>query len=119
MKCFRLASQMSFLEDCRWVAKDNSFTCFGTVTSDHGKAIEVLIKKLCITNISNNNNSPSLESLVACSLIPLRKNSRSTPIGVGEVLRRISGKAVMMISKTRCYESSRLITSLCGTGSWC
>ena len=40
-----------------------------------------------------------MESLVACRLIPLNKNPGLRPIGVEEVLRRISGKLVMMISK--------------------
>ena len=40
-----------------------------------------------------------IESLVACRLIPLTKNPGLRPIGVGEVLRRISGKVAMMISK--------------------
>ena len=35
----------------------------------------------------------------ACRLIPLNKNPGLRPIGVEEVLRRISGKVVMMISK--------------------
>ena len=35
-------------------------SCFGTATSHIHKAIAELVKKLCITNISNNNNSASL-----------------------------------------------------------
>ena len=31
-------------------------SCFGTATSDLFKAIAELVKKLCITNISNSNN---------------------------------------------------------------
>ena len=31
-------------------------SCFGTSTSDLRKAIAELVQKLCITNISNNNN---------------------------------------------------------------
>ena len=41
----------------------------------------------------------SLESFVACRLIPLDKKPGLRPIGVGEVLRRIAGKAVMMSFK--------------------
>ena len=41
----------------------------------------------------------SLESLVACRSIPLNKNPELMLIGVAEVLRKISGKVVMMISK--------------------
>ena len=40
-----------------------------------------------------------MEILVACRLIPVDKNLDLRPIGVGEVLRRISGKVVMMINK--------------------
>ena len=40
-----------------------------------------------------------MESLIACRLILLYKNPGLRPIGVGEVLRRISRKVVMMISK--------------------
>ena len=74
-------------------------SCFGTATSDLCKAIAELNKKFCITNISNSNDCGSLESSVACRLIPLNKNPHLRPIGVREVLRRISGKVVMMISK--------------------
>ena len=74
-------------------------SCFGTATSDLRKAIAELVKKLCITNILNNNECASLESLVACRLISLNKNPGLRPIGVGEVFWRISGKVVMMIDK--------------------
>ena len=74
-------------------------SCFAAATSDLRKAILELVKKLCITNISNRNDCASWESLVACRLIPLNKNPGLRPIGVEEVLRRISGKVVMMISK--------------------
>ena len=36
---------------------------------------------------------------MACRLIPLDKKPGLRPIGVGEVLRRIAGKAVMMLFK--------------------
>ena len=74
-------------------------SCFGTATSDIRKAISELVKKLCITNISKNNNCASLESLVACRLIPLNKNPELRPIGVGEVLRTMTGKVETMINK--------------------
>ena len=74
-------------------------SCFGTVTSDLRKAIPELVKKLCMTNKSNTINCASLESLVACRLIPLSKSPGLRPIGVGEIFGKISGKVVMMISK--------------------
>ena len=36
----------------------------------------------------------TIEALIACRLIPLNKNPGVRPIGVGEVLRRIIGKAI-------------------------
>ena len=41
----------------------------------------------------------SLESFLACRPIPLDKKSGLRPIGLGEVLRRIAGKAIMMLFK--------------------
>ena len=38
-------------------------------------------------------------SLEACRLIPLGKKPGLGPIGVGEVLRRITGKIIMMVYK--------------------
>ena len=42
-------------------------------------------------------NTESLESFIACRLIPLDKLSGPGPIGVGDVLRRIARKVVMII----------------------
>ena len=47
----------------------------------------------------------SLESLLACRLIPLDKCPGLRPIAIGEVLRRIVGKAVIRIMKPRIMES--------------
>ena len=48
-------------------------------------------KKLCVVPDQTN----SLEAFLASRLIPLDKNSRLRPIGVGEVIRRIIGKSVV------------------------
>ena len=45
-------------------------------------------------------NPHTLESLIACRLIPLNKNPRDRPIWVGEVLRRIIGKCIGWVLKT-------------------
>ena len=74
---------------------------FGTASLDLRKAFAEMIKKLCIEEISTNvDGTTSIESFVACRLIPLNKNPGLRPIGVGEVLRRIAGKAVMRIVKS-------------------
>ena len=41
----------------------------------------------------------SIEVLVTCRLIPLDKSPGIRPIGVGEVLRRIIGKAILTVLK--------------------
>ena len=42
----------------------------------------------------------SIEGLVACRIIPLDKSPGIRPIGVGEVLRRIIGKAILTVLKS-------------------
>ena len=41
----------------------------------------------------------TLEAYVSCRLIPLDKNHGVTPIGVGEVLRRIVGECIRWVLK--------------------
>ena len=67
---------------------------FGTEILGLRKIFAQLIKKLCVEELE----SPStLESFVACRLIPLDKRPGLRPIGIGEVLRRIACRAVMML----------------------
>ena len=81
---------------------------FGTTNLDLRKAIAELIKKLCIEPITPNTDgtSSSIEAFVACRMIPLNKNPGLRPIGVGEILRRISGKVVMSLSKNDVTQSA-------------
>ena len=58
------------------------------------QAIANLVKNLCREKVQD---ADSLMGLMACRLIPLDKNPGCRPIGVGEVLRRIIGKAVTSI----------------------
>ena len=70
---------------------------FGTSSSDLRKTFARLIKRLCIEELET---TTSLETFAACRLIiPLDKKPRLQPIGVGEVLRRIAEKVIMMIFK--------------------
>ena len=52
--------------------------------------IATLTRKLATTVIDPN----TIDALVACNLIPLNKNPRVGPIGVGENFRRIMGKTI-------------------------
>ena len=69
---------------------------FGTSSSELRKTFALFVKSLCVEEIKN---AESLDSSIACRLIPLDKRPGITPIGEGEVLRRIAGKAVMILLK--------------------
>ena len=67
-----------------------------------GKALRIAVakmtQKLCTIEITpqNESNSTNIEAYIACRLIPLQKApSGIRPIGIGEVLRRIIGKAIV------------------------
>ena len=66
---------------------------YGVTGRDLRRALANVIKKICVDNISDN----SLEALMASRLVSLDKRPGLRPIGVGEVLRRIAGKIVIMI----------------------
>ena len=68
---------------------------FGDCGEDLRKSVATLTRKLCCSEIRDK----SLEALLANRLIPLDKCPGVRPIGVGEVLRRIIGKAVMSLAK--------------------
>ena len=70
---------------------------YGNSSSDLRKAFANFIKKLCVEELES---TKSIEAFTANRLIPLDKNPGLRPIGVGEVLRRIAGKVVMMLCKT-------------------
>ena len=76
---------------------------YGTSSDDLCHAIALMTRQLCIENITD---PESLEALLACRLIPLDKCPGIRPIGIGEVLRRIMGKAVMSILRPDVLKST-------------
>ena len=64
---------------------------YGNAGNNLRKAIALLIKKTCIEKIDD----PSLSPSMASRLVPLNKNPGLRTVGVGELLRRVMGKAVM------------------------
>ena len=64
---------------------------FGQSSVDICKSFASVIRKLCIVPDLHD----SLEAFLSCRLIPLDKNPGLRPIGVGEILRRIAGKAIV------------------------
>ena len=71
-------------------------TLFGAEAEDLRKSLAELTKELCVNEIED---PKSLEAFLGCRLIPLDKNPGLRPIGIGETLRRIIGKAVMNVMK--------------------
>ena len=47
-----------------------------------------------------------VEAYTSCRLIPLNKNPGVRPIGIGEIIRRIVGKAVGWVLKNNIQESA-------------
>lgn len=64
---------------------------FGNTANDLCKAIAALARKLATENCQH------IDALIACRLIALDKKPGCRPIGIGEVLRRIIGKAIMEV----------------------
>ena len=62
---------------------------FGNANVGLRKAIANFIKKVCTEKVS----AVSIKAFVACRLIPLDKNPGLQPIGVEEILCRITGKS--------------------------
>ena len=84
---------------------------FGDAPNDLCRAIASVIKKLCTENLRSNN----MEALLASRLIRLDKHPGLRPIGVGEVLRRITGKSGCISSSERRYSLCRITSSMCWT----
>ena len=69
---------------------------FGKHGAELRKSLARMTKVMCASEVSKKG---SLEAFLACQLIPLNKSPGIRPIGIGEVLRRIMGKTVMMVLK--------------------
>ena len=83
---------------------------FGTASSYLCKTFALFVKRLFLKEIKN---AESLESFIACRLIQLDERPGLRPIGVGEVLRRIAGKAVMILLKKDVLQAAGSL-QLCG-----
>ena len=70
-------------------------TAFGQKSNDLCSALAAVARRICTTYVD-----PScLTAYTSCRLIPLDKCPGVRPIGVGEVVRRFIGKAVMRLVK--------------------
>ena len=81
---------------------------FTSASVDLCEAIARLAKKLSTKLV----DPEPLSSYIACRLIPLDKNPGIRPIGIGEVLRRIIGKAITTLVKPEILAATAPPTSL-------
>ena len=109
------AAGISSLDSSEWKRIIGS-NIYGNVAVDLRKSIACLAKQLCASEIYD---IESIEPLLACRLIPLAKNPGVRPIGIGEVLRRIVGKAVMSTLKNDILNASGNLQLCAGHKSGC
>ena len=94
---------------------------YGKRGNDLRSSIVIMTRKLCCEriDIDSNTNSTSIEAYIACRLIPLDKNPGVRPIGIGEVLRRIIGKAIISVIKPEIIDSAGSLQLCAGQQSGC
>ena len=86
---------------------------YGSVGKDLRTAIAKMAQKLCTIELQEE-HLVSLEAYTASRLVPLEKEPAGIrPIGIGEVLRRIIGKAIVAEIRPEIMESSGSL-QLCG-----
>ena len=81
---------------------------FGTVSDDLCHSIASMTRQLCAERIPD---PESISSLMSCRLIPLDKSPGVRPICIGEVLRRIIEKAVMIVVKSDIIKATAYMIS--------
>ena len=96
---------------------------FGNVGKDLRCALSGFAQKVSTVEIEvkveNGRSYTNLEAYTACRLIPLDKNPGVRPIGVGEVLRRIVGKAILSVIKPEIVSSAGNLQLCSGQASGC
>ena len=90
-----------------------SISKFGNVAKDLGDAVAALARKLATKDCQNT------EAFTACRLIALNKNPGCRPIGIGEVLRRIIGKAILEVIKEDIQEAMGNLQLCAGQQAGC
>ena len=83
---------------------------FKTKPAELCDAVAELARKLCVSEV----HPTYLRAFVAGRLIPLDKKPGVRPIGVGEILRRVIGKAVTTVLKPELVNSTAPIQTCAG-----
>ena len=95
---------------------------YGNIGKDLRSSIAKMTQNLCTREVKtgSNNNRTSIEAYTACRLIPLKKEPTGIrPIGIGEVLRRIIGKAIIVEIKPDIMESAGSLQLCAGQKAGC
>ena len=96
---------------------------YGNVGKDLRTAIANMTQTLCTRNIEvlPGTTRSNIEAYTSCRLIPLNKDADGgiRPIGIGEVLRRIIGKAILGEIKADIIESAGCLQLCAGQKAGC
>ena len=77
-------------------------TKFKKESKELRQQVAILAKRLATTMV----DPFSIEALTACHLIPLNKNPGIRPIGIGEVLRQLTGKSISWVLRDEIQEAA-------------
>ena len=90
-------------------------TAFGQKSNDLCSSLAAVARRICTTFV----DPSSLMAYTSCRLIPLDKCPGVRPVGVGEVVRRIIGKAVMRTVKRDLQDAVGSIQLCAGQDAGC
>ena len=90
-------------------------TAFGEKSNRLCSAIAAFAKRICATYV----DPSSLKAYTSCRLVPLDKCPGVCPVGIGEVVRRIVGKAVMKVVKRDLQQAIGSIQLCAGQDAGC
>ena len=90
--------------DANWLHRILTSSLSGDNSQGLCNAVPLMAKKLCSKRYCGNDGS--LEALLACKHTPLDKNPGVRPIGIGEVIRRILGRAVVRTFRKNILENA-------------
>ena len=91
------------------------YTAFGEKSNELCSAIAAFGKRICSIYV----DPSSLMAYTSCRLVPLDKCPGVRPVGIGEVVRRIVGKAVMKVVKRDLQEAIGSVQLCAGQEAGC
>jgi hypothetical protein len=94
---------------------------FGQESANLRSSLALMARKLCTDEVVSEGASQenTLEAYTACRLIPLDKNPGVRPIGIGETIRRIIGKAILQVVRKDVVESAGSLQLCAGQPGGC